>query len=185
MTTTCPTCGAVTTDEARACPTCGTQLHGGPASTPPSAPPPSSASAGSPPPTSPQGFSPVPTMPPPPAAAHPSGLTNEVRNWGMAAHLSAYLGLFGGIMWFVGPLVVWLAKRDEHPFIEYHAKEALNFNITWTLYTIVAGVSVLVLVGIVLLPVVLVAWFVLPLIAGIKASNGESYRYPMTIRFVS
>ena len=183
MTTTCSTCGGAIDNDARQCPTCGALNPGGPTSMPPSSPPPSSPPPSAPPPSG-YAVSPVPTVPPPPAT-HSSGLTSEVRNWGLAAHLSAYLGLFGGIMFFVPPLVIWLIKRDDHPFIAYHAKEALNFNITWTIYAIVAGISILVLVGIVLLPVVLISWFILPLVAAVKASNGESYRYPMTIRFVS
>jgi uncharacterized protein len=128
------------------------------------------------------------------ASAHPSGLSSEVRNWGLAAHLSAYVGAWVALA-FLGPLVVWLLKRDEHPFIDHHAKEALNFNLSFLLYGVVGGIIALPLglitLGIGLIPIVIigavlvVAWLILPIIAAIKAANGEGYRYPFTIRFVS
>jgi uncharacterized protein len=125
---------------------------------------------------------------------HPSGLSSDVRNWGLAAHLSAYLGAWVALA-FLGPLVVWLLKREEHPFIDHHAKEALNFNISFLLYGIVGGVIAipigLLTLGIGLIPIVLVAlvlvviWLIFPILAAVKAANGEGYRYPFTIRFIS
>lgn len=85
---------------------------------------------------------------------------------------------------FLGPLVVWLVKRDDHPFIEMHAKEALNFNLSVLVYTVVGGVLVFVLIGIPLLIAIGVAWLVLTSIAAVRASNGEPYRYPLSIRLV-
>jgi len=61
----------------------------------------------------------------------------------------------------------------------------LNFNISFFLYGLVAAISIIVLVGIVALPAVLVTWFVLVIVASVKAANGENYRYPLTIEFVS
>jgi uncharacterized protein len=125
---------------------------------------------------------------------HPSGLSSEVRNWGLAAHLSAYLGAWVALA-FIGPLVVWLLKRDDHPFIDHHAKEALNFNISFLLYGIVGGVIAIPLglltLGIGLIPIILAAvvlviiWLIFPILAAVKAANGEGYRYPLTIRFIS
>ncbi len=121
---------------------------------------------------------------PPAAPSTPSpDVPNTVRNWAMAAHISAFAVLVVGIP-VVGPLVVWLLKREEHPFVDEQGKEAVNFNLSMLLYGIVAGILVLVGIGLVLLPVVLVAWFVLTVIAAVKAANGEHHRYPVTIRFV-
>jgi uncharacterized protein len=129
-----------------------------------------------------------------PAQPHPSGLSSEVRNWGLAAHLSAYVGAWIALA-FIGPLVVWLLKREDHPFIDHHAKEALNFNLSFLLYGIVGTVIAvplgLLTLGIGLIPLVVVAvvlvlaWLILPILAAVKAANGEGYRYPFTIRFVS
>ncbi|MGH9051832.1 MAG: DUF4870 domain-containing protein, partial [Acidimicrobiia bacterium] len=86
---------------------------------------------------------------------------------------------------FVGPLVIWLVKREEHPFIALHAKEALNFNISVLIYAAVAFVLAFVLIGIPLLVAIGVGWLVLTVVAAVKASGGQPYRYPLTIRFLS
>lgn len=186
--TTCPNCGTDVRDDAAACDVCGHDLAGTAggsraatgqdAGATPSPPPPPGAPGA---PAAPGAWS-GPTGPP---AAHPSGLPSDVRNWGMAAHLSSFVGVFvGGVAAFVGPLAIWLLKREEHPFIEHHAKEALNFNLSILLYGVVSGLLVLVLVGIPLLVAVVVVYVVFTIIAAVKAANGEGYRYPLTIRFV-
>lgn len=107
----------------------------------------------------------------------------------MGAHLSAFLGAWVALA-FVGPLVVWLVKREDHPFIDHHAKEALNFNLTILVAAVAAVVLSILTLGIgvvVVVPVaavVAVGWIVLTIVASIKAVNGEGYRYPLTIRFV-
>ena len=103
----------------------------------------------------------------------------------MLAHISALSGFiipFGSIL---GPLIIWLIKRDEMSFVNDQAKEALNFNISMTIYAIVAGVLIFVAIGIVLLPVVLIAWLVLTIMAAVKANEGVAYRYPLTLRLVN
>jgi uncharacterized protein len=215
---TCTTCGATLESTATTCTVCGASLddearHDQPTdqswSPPPGGTPQASAAqpggtqpggtqSGGAPPGSTQ---PGGTWPPPPgdqpawgSAPHPSGLPSDVRNWGLAAHLSAYLGAWVALA-FLGPLVIWLIKRDDHPFIEHHAKEALNFNISFLLYGIIAGVIAipvgLLTLGIGLIPIAIaglalvVVWLVFPILAAIKAANGEGYRYPLTIRFIS
>jgi uncharacterized Tic20 family protein len=97
--------------------------------------------------------------------------------------VSLFVGLpFGNI---IGPLVIWLIKKQDSPGVDAHGKESLNFQISMTLYTFLAGLSCFVFVGFVLLPAVLVANLVLIIIASIKASNGEFYRYPLTIRLIT
>lgn len=124
----------------------------------------------------------------PPPAGEQSGvgpaLPSQVRNWALAAHLSAFVG---AAIWlsFLGPLVVWLVKRDEHPFIALHATEALNFNLSVLLYTVVGVILAFLLIGIPILILIGVAWLVLTIVAAVKAANGEEYRYPLTIRFIS
>ncbi|MDP8960135.1 MAG: DUF4870 domain-containing protein [Actinomycetota bacterium] len=85
---------------------------------------------------------------------------------------------------FLGPLVVWLVKREDHPFVEMHAREALNFNLSVLLYFIVGVVLAFVLIGFLLLAALAVIWLVFTIIAAVRASNGEPYRYPLTIRLV-
>ena len=120
------------------------------------------------------------TTAPAPAGTTPS---TESRNWATIAHLSA-LVTFLGIPGPIGPLVVWLVKKDD-PYVEEQAKEALNFNLSFLLYAIASAIAVILLIGLVALPTVLVAWFVLVIVAATKTGNGEHYRYPFTIRLIN
>lgn len=118
-------------------------------------------------------------------------LTQEQKTWGMIAHLSALVGFlipFGNI---VGPLVVWLIKKDTMPFVDDQGKEALNFNITVAIVVaglmIVGTVLLVILIGFLfylLAAVVGVAALVFMIIAGIKANEGVSYRYPYIFRLI-
>lgn len=95
------------------------------------------------------------------------------------AHLSFFA--FG----LIGPLVIYLVKKDESPFTRHHAAEAFNFHITVTLAAIVSAILIIVLIGILLLIVVLVGGAVLAIVAALAAGRREAYRYPLTIRFLS
>lgn len=121
--------------------------------------------------------------PQPGPATAGSAPPTTVRNWAMATHLAAF-AVFVVPVPVVGPLVVWLLKREEHPYIDEQGKEAVNFNISVLIYTIVSALLMLIAVGVVLLAVVGIAWFVLTIIAAVRTANGEEYRYPATMRFV-
>lgn len=112
-----------------------------------------------------------------------AGFSSESKNWGTISHLSAFV-MFFGIPAIVGPLAVWLMRKDD-PYVEFQAKEALNFNISFMIYGIAAAISIIFLVGLLVLPAVLITWFVLVINGAIKASSGEYYRYPLTMRFVN
>lgn len=113
----------------------------------------------------------------------------KARMWAMFCHLAGFAGLlpvvpaFGSIL---GPLIVWLIKKDEFPFVDEQGKEALNFQITMLIYGVVAGLSMFICIGFVLLPAVIIADIVLIIIAAIKANDGYHYRYPypLIIRFI-
>ena len=121
----------------------------------------------------------------PEAAEAPSTATSDnARMWAVAAHLSAFT-MFIGIPPVIGPLIVWLVKRNDDPYIDFHGKEAVNFNISFLIYMLVSGLLILVVVGIVLLPIAGLVWLVLVIVAAVKTSDGEHYRYPLTIRFIS
>ena len=127
--------------------------------------------------------SPPPPLPLPASAPAPNLVT--VRTWTAFCHASALLGVF---VHFPGhlipPLIVWLLKRDESPEIDAHGKEAVNFQISMLIYNIVAAVFCIVLIGFLLLPLLWILNAVFVIIAAIKASDGELYRYPLTIRFI-
>ena len=120
----------------------------------------------------------------PPSSA-PGSLSQEDRNWGMIGHLSALAAFIapflGGVL---GPLIVYLVKKDHSAFGADCAKEALNFNITVAIGYCVCGLLAIVFIGIPLMVALWIAWLVLVIIAGVRASEGTSYRYPATIRFV-
>ena len=106
--------------------------------------------------------------------------TNDEKTWALIAH-------FGGIVvGFIAPLVALLAKGNESPTVRAHSVEALNFQITWGILTIVASVVAVCSFGILFfLPII--TWLVViifSIIAGMKANEGTLYRYPMTWRLV-
>ncbi|HFE65080.1 MAG TPA: DUF4870 domain-containing protein [Caldithrix sp.] len=110
-------------------------------------------------------------------------LSQDIRLWAMLCHLIALAGFvipFGNI---IGPLVVWMIKREESPFIDYHGKEALNFQISMSIYIIAAAILVLIAIGILLLVALGIFGLIMIVIASMKANSGEKYRYPLTIRF--
>jgi uncharacterized Tic20 family protein len=111
---------------------------------------------------------------------------NEARKWASLCHIVALVGLIGnGVGFVLGPLVVWLIKRDDDPFIDEQGKEAINFQITMFIAAIISGILTLVVIGFFMLVAVLLLMTVFPIIAAIKTSNGEHYRYPFTIRLLS
>jgi uncharacterized Tic20 family protein len=114
-----------------------------------------------------------------------SAPSENERTWAMLAHLSALAGLMMPLLGIViGPLVVWLARRDESTFVAEHAKEALNFNISVLIGAVVCGLLMLVLVGFLLGTALFIAWLVMTLVAAIKASEGAIYHYPFSLRLV-
>lgn len=133
---------------------------------------------------------------PPPEPLDSTGMpSHEERQWALFAHLSALVGglltgTFAGLGCFIGPLIIWLIKKDSMPFVDDQAKEALNFNITLaivgvallllTLITFGFGALLTVPVGI----LIGIAWLVFTIIAAIKANEGERYRYPFALRLI-
>ena len=110
-------------------------------------------------------------------------LTSEAKSWAVLCHLSALSGLLtGGLGFLVGPLVIWLVKRNDHPFIDDQGKEALNFQISLFIYILLLSCTI---IGIPIALALIVADVVLTIVAAVKASNGMVYRYPLTIRLIS
>ena len=130
----------------------------------------------------------------------------NVRTWSMLCHVSALAGIFFGLGNVIGPLIVWQIKKNELPEIEPHGKEALNFQLTILIVNIVAGILFIGFlgtafgfgrfwrspfyllsggfgIGAILIIINLVA-FILAVVAGLKANNGEPYKYPFAIRFI-
>lgn len=134
----------------------------------------------------------VSAPPPPPTTAIPQ----EECQWAMFAHLSALLGGIltsgwaGSVGCFIGPLIIWLAKKDTMPFVNDQGRESLNFNITvglvflglFLLSVLTLGIGLILTVP--LMIIVGIAWLVLTILAAIKANEGVAYRYPFALRLI-
>ena len=105
----------------------------------------------------------------------------DARTMAMLAHL------LGALIGFPGPLVIWLVKKDEHPFVDDQGKEALNFHITLIFAYVAAGVITAISCGflffVAFVPYVLQVIF--GILAAVEANKGVYYRYPMTLRLVN
>jgi hypothetical protein len=122
-----------------------------------------------------------------PAVAPPVAYADapaEVKTWAMLCHLSGLAGFLIPGGWIVGPLVVWLIKGKEHPFIDSQGKEALNFQISMMIYAVASLLLIFVVIGIFTLIAVGIVDLVFVIIASMRANSGQPYRYPLTIRFV-
>ncbi|MFA5239470.1 MAG: DUF4870 domain-containing protein [Phycisphaerae bacterium] len=108
----------------------------------------------------------------------PTGVSKDARMWAMLCHL---LGLFTS---FIGPLIIWMLKKEEDPFVDSQGKEALNFQITVLIASIVSGLLTMLCIGVFLGMAVCIADIIFCIIACVKANGGEAYRYPVSIRFI-
>jgi uncharacterized Tic20 family protein len=102
----------------------------------------------------------------------------------MLCHLSA-LGMllipFGAVL---GPLIFWLIKRDQYIEVNRQGKDALNFQITMQIFFIIAGLLVIVGIGILLIAALVIFNLIVIIIASVKSSNGEYYEYPVSFKFI-
>jgi uncharacterized protein len=141
----------------------------------------------------PSSYGPVGYVPPPgvpasantaayPVPAYPT--TASERNWAVSAHLTGFITAWLGLG-FIGPLVVLFTEGNRSGYVRRHAVEALNFNLSVLIWTVVSAVLVLVLVGILMLLAVGLMYAVASVLGAVAASRGQDFRYPMTIRFVS
>ena len=112
------------------------------------------------------------------------------RNWASASHWGTLVAAWLA-MGFLAPLVIMLTVGNQSPYVRRHAVESLNFQISLLIYGAAAILFSIVTIGlglIVVIPLGLVALvfaLVFLIQASVKAANGEDYRYPLTLRFVS
>lgn len=111
-------------------------------------------------------------------------LTETERNWSMLCHLSAFAGFFfpfGGIL---GPLICWLSKRDESSWVNLNGKAALNFQLSMLLYIVLTIPLCFIIIGIPIIMMLGTLKVICTIIASVKASKGEMFRYPLVIPFI-
>ena len=114
-----------------------------------------------------------------------SDIPRDSRKWAMFCHLMALTGLLAnGIGFLLGPLIVWLVKKEDHPFVDEQGKEAVNFQITMLMVMLAGGLLTMILVGFVVLAIGGLMMTIFPIIAAIQANDGKHYRYPLTIRLI-
>ena len=115
-------------------------------------------------------------------------VSKEACTWAMYCHLAG----LGWLLWWVVPfvggvigvLIIWQIKKDQYSFVNENGKEAMNFQISMLIYWLASAVLCFCGIGLVLMPIVAVLDIVFTITAAIKASNGEHYHYPLSIRFV-
>lgn len=110
--------------------------------------------------------------------------SRDARMWAMWCHLSALAGIvipFGNI---IVPVVIWMMKRDQDPYIDDQGRESVNFQISLLIYCVIAGILIFVVVGLLLLPIITIFGLVFVIIAAVRANEGTGYRYPLTIRLL-
>lgn len=105
------------------------------------------------------------------------------NDWAMLTHLSG-LACVIGIPSFIGPLVLWLIKKDEMPIVDRAGKEALNFHLTMLIALILSAVLTMVIVGFVTLIAASLLMIIFPIIAAMEANKGNDYTYPLSFRFI-
>jgi uncharacterized Tic20 family protein len=109
----------------------------------------------------------------------------DERTWATFAHLSGLVAAWLGGFAFLGPLIIWLIKKDQSPFVADQAKEALNFQIAVAIALWISAALIWVCVGFVLLPVVYLGSIIFSIIAAMEANKGNYYRYPYTLRLIA
>jgi len=105
------------------------------------------------------------------------GVTKNDETYATIMHLGGFF------VSFIVPLIMWLLKKDESQFIDFHGRQALNLQLSMLIYGIVSFILLFVLIGIILLPIVFILDVIFSIVAAIKAYNGEYYRIPVAIQF--
>ena len=125
-----------------------------------------------------------------PAAAPAVTSSADERQWAMFAHLSALLGGLvtsgwgGSVGFFIGPLIIWLIKKDQSPFVDDQGKESLNFQIMLMIGYVIGTVTSALCIGFLIIPAVWIFGIIFSIIGALKAKDGVAYRYPVNLRLI-
>ncbi len=149
-----------------------------------------------------QEWTPAPAAPewtaaPEPSPAQPAAAGFNERQYAMFLHLSALAYLIG-LPGFLGPLIMWLVKKDESAFVDRHGRAAMNFHLSVLLYIVAAvvligvvavvtlGIGVILMIPLIVLGAIaaFVLLIILPILAGLRANEGQEHRYPLSITFL-
>ncbi len=124
----------------------------------------------------------TPESTPPPIETQ---MTDEdVRMWAMFLHLSLLAGFIVPFAGLIAPIVIWQIKKTEMPEIDVHGKIVVNWILSALIYGIVSFFLIFLVIGIPMLAALAILSIVFPIIGGIKANNGEVWKYPLSIPFL-
>ena len=108
----------------------------------------------------------------------------EQRTWAMLCHLSALAGFIVPMGSVIGPLIVWLIKKEDMPLVAEHGRKSLNFQITMLIAYIICFILMIVAIGAILLPIVAIFSFIMVVIGAIKTNDGKPFSYPFSINLI-
>ena len=111
-------------------------------------------------------------------------LSESERNWAMFCHLSAFAGFFFPFGSIIGPLICWLSRKDESLWVNQNGKSSLNFQLSILLYIFMSIPLCFIIVGIPIVIFLVILKVICIIIASVKASKGEEFKYPITIPFI-
>jgi uncharacterized Tic20 family protein len=111
-------------------------------------------------------------------------LSETERNWAMFCHLSAFASFFFPFGGVIGPLICWLTRKDESAWININGRNAINFQLSVLLYMILAVPLIFIVIGIPIIMALLAIKVICIIIASVKASKGELFKYPLAIPFI-
>jgi uncharacterized protein len=121
---------------------------------------------------------------PSPTGQAPLVLRDDERNWAMAAHVLSFVSAWFALGLFA-PLIVLLVKGGDSAYVRRHAVESLNFQLNALVWTVLFGILTVVGIGVVLLPLYGVFYAICVIVGSVRASKGEEFRYPLTVRVIS
>ena len=110
---------------------------------------------------------------------------DEERKWAMFAHIGTFSSMFIPLGNFIAPIVIWQLKKNESEFVVDQAKEALNFQISLIIYLLISFLCIFIFIGVFMIIGLVIFSLIIVIVAGVKANDGEYYRYPMCIRLIS
>ena len=111
-------------------------------------------------------------------------LSETERNWAMLCHLSAFAGFFFPFGGIIGPLICWLSKKDESLWLYINGRNSLNFQLSIMLYIVLTIPLCFIIIGFPIIGMLVILKVICIIIASVKASKGESFKYPLVIPFI-
>ncbi len=122
---------------------------------------------------------PAPTPEPPPVLAGPVAANQDEKTLAIVMHIFGLIGLA-----IIGPLIIWLMKKDQSPYLDAQGRELLNFQISFCAYAFVSFLLMFLFIGVILLPVVIVAALILTIMGIVRSTEGQVYRFPFIFRLL-